>query len=166
MSTPVLINTLEFVEQSLEIHDKIRASDLPRVQEVLFSGRGDVEYRLVGSRGSRGKFYLQLDLRGTLGLMCQRCLNGLDYPFEIVRRFELVKDESDIPDSDLDDDDVDYLVIEPRLNVTDLVEEEVLLALPMSLRHEDGCSSGDGAPKERKPNPFQVLEGLKTGNKS
>jgi len=166
VSTPVLINTIEFAEQSLEIHDKIRASDLPRLQDVLFRDLGEFEYSLVGVRVARGRFALLLGVRGSLGLICQRCLDELDYQVEINKRFELVRDEALIPESDVDDDEVDYLVIEPKLNVTDLVEEEILLALPMSLRHENDCSSDAKALQGQKPNPFQVLEGLKRDTKN
>lgn len=166
VSAPVLISTLEFAEQSLEIHDKIRASDLPRLQDALFSNHGEIEYRLVGDRASRGKRALRLKVRGSLGLVCQRCLGELIYPVDIDRYFELIEDESFLPDSDLDDDDVDYLIIEPNLNVTELVEEEVLLSLPMSLRHEGDCSSSVKALQERAPNPFQVLEGLRATKKN
>lgn len=163
---PVFINTLEFAEQSLEIHGRIFVSNLPRLQDVLFSDRGEIEYRLAGGRSSRGKYALYLKISGSLMLVCQRCLDGLAYPIHIERRFELIRDESALPDSDLNDDEVDYLAIEPRLNVADLVEEEILLSLPMSLRHDGDCSSGTMTPQGRASNPFRVLEGLKANKEN
>lgn len=161
MSTSLLINTLEFAEQSLEIHDKILGSSLPRLRDVLFSGEGEIEYWLKGRRVSRDKLALQLKVHGGLGLQCQRCLGGLVFPVEIDRHFELIADESTLPDSDLDDDEVDYLVHDPKLDVIGLVEEEILLALPMAVRHESDCTLGADASGERKLNPFHVLEKLK-----
>lgn len=166
VSTPVLINALEFAEQSLEIHDKIRAANLSGLQDVLFSGEGDIEYRLAGKRAARGRLSLRLEIRGVLELICQRCLGRLAYPLSIDKDFELVANESALPESDLDDDEVDYLVIDPKMDVAGLVEEEILLALPMALRHEDDCTGSANKSHEQKPNPFRVLEGLKTSTKS
>jgi uncharacterized metal-binding protein YceD (DUF177 family) len=56
---------------------------------------------------------------------------------------------------------VDYLVADPKLSVESLVEEEILLSLPYSLRHKGGCVENVPSTSIGKPNPFQVLEGLK-----
>lgn len=164
MQTAVLINSLEFAKQSLEIHDKIRASSLPRLQEMLFSGSGEIEYRLLGGRDVHGKSLLRLVVDGQLGMICQRCLGQVEYPLSIDRHFDLVMNESALPELDADDE-VDCLVADPKLDVVALVEEEILLALPMAVRHQDDCAvSGHGLIK--KPNPFGVLQGLKTGDRN
>jgi uncharacterized protein len=164
--TQVLINSLEFAEQSLEIHDKIRASNLPGLQDVLFSDRGELEYRLVGRRAGRERLSLRLKVHGTLDLICQRCLGEMAYPVEVDRYFELVKDESAVPESDMDDDEIDYLVVDTKLDVAALLEQEILLSLPLALRHDGECSADGFQAKEQKPNPFRVLEGLKASTKN
>ncbi len=166
MSAAVLINTLEFAEQSLEIHDKIRASNLPGLRDVLFSGVGEIEFWLKGERVGRNKLALRLRMLAVLELSCQRCLGKLAYPLDIERYFELVVDESALPESDMEDDEVDYLVIDSKLDVAALVQEEILLALPMVSRHEEDCTANIGAAGGSKPNPFQVLEKLKAGPKN
>lgn len=166
MPISVLINALEFAEQSLEIHDRIRASKLPRLQDVLFSDSGEIEYRLVGECPVLGKHSLRLKAHGTLELICQRCLGKLTYPVSIDRHFVLVVDDSALPESDLEDDEVDYLVADPKLDVVALVEEEILLALPLALRHEDECVVAVNNTNPQKPNPFRVLEGLKISTRN
>jgi len=155
------IDSLEFAKQSLEIHDKIRASNLPGLKEVLFSGRGELEFSVVGGRLGRDKPMLRLEVKGSLGMQCQRCLDEMDYAVDIARTFALVADESALPDEEFEDDEVDYLVADPKLDVEALVEEEVLLSLPLALRHENGCAEEVASAVVGKPNPFQVLEGLK-----
>lgn len=166
MFAAVLINTLEFAEQSLEIHDKIRASNLPGLRDVLFADAGEIEFWLKGGRAGRSKLTLHMRIHAELELVCQRCLGKLDYPLDVDRRFELVADESALPESDMEDDEVDYLVIDPKQDVTALVQEEILLALPMVSRHEEDCTASGGAAADAKPNPFQVLEKLKVGPKN
>ena len=157
-----LIDSLEFAKQSLEIHDKIRASNLPGLKDVLFSGRGELEFRVVGGRVGRDKSGLKLEVKGALGVQCQRCLEEMDYVVDIARTFALVADESALPDEEFEDDEVDYLVADSKLDVEALVEEEILLSLPLALRHENGCSGEAASVQVGKSNPFQVLEGLKT----
>lgn len=166
MPNALLINSLEFAKQSLEIHDKILASNFPRLRDLLFSGQGEIEFRLAGGSDSRGRLVLNLVAGGTLEMACQRCLGRLDYPLAINRRYELVADESVLPESDIEDDEVDYLVADPKLDVLALVEEEILLALPLSVRHENDCTGGSVGQGVQKQNPFSVLEGLKTSSKN
>ncbi len=161
LSEQHFIDSLEFAKQSLEIHDKIRASRLPGLEDVLSSERGELEYRVVGGRLGRDKLTLRLEVQGVLGVQCQRCLGEMDYPVDIARTFVLVTDESALPDEEFEDDEVDYLVADPKMDVDALVEEEVLLTMPFALRHETGCADEVASVSVGKPNPFQVLEGLK-----
>ncbi len=156
-----LIDSLEFAKQSLEIHDKIRASNLAGLKDILFSETGDIEYRLTGGGRLRGKYSLHLAVRGTLIVRCQRCLGEMDYPVNLDRTFLLAKDESELPDEEFEDDEVDYLVVEPGLNVDALVEEEVILSMPLALRHENECPELMVSTSSGNPNPFKVLAGLK-----
>jgi len=160
---PILINTHEFIKQSLEIHGKIRASQIPAIQDSLFASQdmGEVEYSLSGDTERIGKPALRLDLTGKIKLCCQRCLGEMHYPLVSSTWFEVVADESAIPELD-EDDDVDYIVASTQFDVEALVEEELLLSLPLAPRHEEGACSGDvSIMTGQKQNPFKVLEGLK-----
>lgn len=155
------IDSYEFAKQSLEIHGKIRASNLPGLQGVLYSGQGELVYRIRGGRPERDKLTLKLEVNGMLEVMCQRCLNAMEYPVNLTRTFVLVADESAIPEDEFEHDEVDYLVANPELDVEALVEEEFLLSLPLTIRHENGCADDIFPATNGKPNPFKVLERLK-----
>lgn len=134
---------------------------MPGLKDVLFSGRGELVYRLMGRKVQPDRLSLHLDVEGVLGVRCQRCLEEMDFSVDITRIFILVASESEIPEDDLDDDEVDYLVSSPKMDVQALVEEEVLLSLPVAMLHEHGCTDATVSSVVGKPNPFQVLEGLK-----
>jgi len=160
---PILINTHEFIKQSLEIHGKIRASQILAIQDSLYASadEGEVSYTLSGDKSHRGKPSLKLDLAGQVTLCCQRCLGEMHYPLVSSTWFEVVADESAIPELD-EDDDVDYIVASTQFDVEALVEEELLLSLPLAPRHEEGACAGDvSIMTGQKQNPFKVLEGLK-----
>jgi uncharacterized protein len=155
------IDCLEFAEQSLEIHGKIRASNLLGLQDFLYSDLGKLEYRLAGGRLWQDKLALLLEVQGLLTARCQCCLGEMDYPVHIARIFVLVADESALPDEEFDDDEVDYLVSDPKLGVEALIEEEILLSLPLVLRHKEDCTGDIALASVGKPSLFQALAGLK-----
>jgi uncharacterized protein len=66
---------------------------------------------------------------------------------------------SDYALDDIDEnDEIDWLEANNEMNLCELIEDELLLAIPIAPVHENNCSklsmqSGD------KPNPFAVLKG-------
>jgi uncharacterized protein len=59
-------------------------------------------------------------------------------------------------------DDVEYLLADAPVDVVALIEDEVLLSLPLAPVHEDvHCNAALSAAREQKESPFKVLQGLK-----
>jgi uncharacterized protein len=158
------INGLEFARKALEIHDTIAVSQFSRLSDALASPEGRVDYRLIGGSSQDGRLRLQLYVHGGLRLSCQRCLEAFEFDLDIASNFFIVPDESAIPPSEEEADDEDYLIAETQMQVIDLIEDEILLALPLAPKHEIGRCGPDSKLNELKsPNPFVVLQGLKTG---
>lgn len=158
------INNIEFARKALEIHDIIAVSQFSRLRETLSSDEGVLNCRLVGSVSSEGKPRLQLYVQGTLQLSCQRCLEPFEFELDITSNFTIVADERAIPPESDDHDDEDYLVAETQMQVIELIEDEVLLALPLAPKHDDDqCAASSKLNELKKPSPFAVLQGLKTG---
>ena len=79
MSHQPVIDGFEFASAGAAQEGRLSLSAFPRLQDVLVSDSGEVEYRLRGVRDERGRPGLQLDVRGTLSLRCQRCLERLAF---------------------------------------------------------------------------------------
>ena len=60
----------------------------------------------------------------------------------------------------LEDDTRDFLPVERELDVVEVVEDEILLALPVAPRHEK-CGLPGAADAGERINPFAKLAGLK-----
>jgi len=110
--------------------------------------------------GNDGKPQLELILDGKCNLRCQRCLNALSYPIKLVCRLRLVS-EGETDSSDIEDDEVDSIPAEKRLDVLALIEEELLLSLPIATKHGSGECEISVEGLSRSNNPFTVLAGLK-----
>lgn len=161
MNEQVTINSLEFAKKSLEIHGTITSFALTRLGEWLHSGEESLNYRLRGFIGAQGSPQLALEVRGDLKLVCQRCLGPVAFKIDAKNNFILVPNEADLPPPEQDLDDKDYLVADPHLQVEWLVEEEVLLALPLAPRHSGvDCSAALSGSWGCKDNPFSALKGM------
>ena len=123
-----------------------------------------VRWRAVGSHrrvGGEDQIWLHLLADADVVLQCQRCLLPLDEAVHVDRHFRFVADEDSA--AALDDEIEDEVLALPKaLNLRDLVEDEMLLALPLVPRH-DVCPEavplqfGDVEEVEEKANPFASL---------
>ncbi len=163
MSEQIIINSLEFAQQAHEIHGRIAPLDLERLADVLVSQAGELRYSLVGGRDSQGGPELRLSVDGELELICQRCLQPMFQAVKIDARFIVVGSENQLPAPEEEPDDAEFLVADPHMNVVALIEDEVLLALPLASVHENCESAGaqEQQAQEQKESPFKVLQGLK-----
>jgi len=123
-----------------------------------------VRWHAVGSTrmvGGEQQIWLHLLADADVVLQCQRCLLPLDEAVHVDRRFRFVADEDAA--AALDDEIEDEVLALPRtLDLRDLVEDEMLLALPLVPRH-DICPEkipmqfGDVEEVEEKAHPFASL---------
>lgn len=164
MNLPV-INSLDFVRKEQEFRDTIPLLRFSRLGGILADTNGSLEITLNGRADKSGKPVLHLEARGVLKLICQRCLDSFEYPLDVAADFVIVTSEDAIPspDSDEYDDEVDYLVAETQMPVINLVEDEILLTLPLAPKHPDGLCGDAGKVELEKPSPFAVLKGFKAG---
>jgi len=103
---------------------------------------------------------LQLEISGVLPLACQRCLDAVPFDLDVNSLLELVPEGAELSEDELEDDTRDFLPVERELDVAELVEDEILLALPVAPRHEK-CGLPGAADAGERINPFAALSGLK-----
>jgi uncharacterized protein len=164
MKEQVTINSFDFAKDAREFRGTISPRDLERLGDVLFSGDGKLDYRLQGRADAQGKLSIHLHVEGELVLVCQRCLGALKHRVDTTAHFVIVPNEGMMPAPEDEQDDADYLIADPKLDVISLVEDEVLLGLPMVALHEAAeCGVIVTEAKEQKESPFKVLQGLKLG---
>lgn len=161
------IDSLDFAENGRQIDAQVPFAELPRLHDVLADIEGRLHYTLQGGRDQRGRPVLDLVIDGQCRLVCQRCLGAMDYA--VVHQVRLLLcDEAglDALDSERDEyeeDEFEAILADAHLDVTALLEDEILLSLPISPMHDRGAcqaTEGDDAQKGRR-SPFAILENLK-----
>lgn len=149
--------------------------DLTRLEAGLMALPGDtlpepVRWSATGEQrvpsGSPVETWLHLEARTHVTLQCQRCLQPMVEAVLIDRRFRFVAGEDEAARLDEESED-DVLVLSRAFDLPELLEDELILALPLVPRHE-ACpdplptAAGDEAVEEdAKPNPFAVLAALR-----
>lgn len=165
MPAPLVISNIDFARKALEVRGRIPVSQFPRLHNLLAGQDGELEYVLSGSVDSNSRPSLRLRVQGEMLLQCQRCLEPFEFALEIDSVFIIASDESAIPALPEDDEaltDEDYVVADTQMRVLDLIEDEILLALPYAPKHEAVQCKADGkADAMKRPSPFAVLEKLK-----
>ncbi len=115
--------------------------------------------------GGQPEIWLHLQAQAEARLGCQRCLQPAQFPLEIERSFRFVRDEATALEQDPEAEE-DLLVLSRSFDARELIEDELLLALPLVPMHEDceppAVKAAEAVVEEpERPNPFAVLAALK-----
>jgi uncharacterized protein len=124
--------------------------------------------------GGAPERWMHLRAQALVPLQCQRCLQTLAQPMAVDRWFRFARSEAEAErlDEELEED---VLVQPARLDLLELLEDELILALPIVPRHEGACPQPLPAPaadalpevdgEAAAPNPFAALAALRGGGK-
>ncbi len=114
----------------------IPVARLERITEFLASRDGMVTGSVALSRED-GRIAAEVELAAELSLRCQRCLKPMLLP--VASRSHVVLLVSEEESSSVPPELETALAPDGRLRLADLVEEELLLALPAAPRHPGAC---------------------------
>lgn len=126
----------------------------------------DAELRTDAGEGVQ--HWLHLRAEATFPMVCQRCLLPVDVPLLVERSFRFVADEATAEALD-DETEEDLLAISREFDLHALIEDELLMELPVVARHDEcpvpvtmeSSSEDFDAAEEKKPNPFAALSAFK-----
>ncbi|KMQ81155.1 hypothetical protein BPMI_01796c [Candidatus Burkholderia pumila] len=187
------LDLYDFAKSSRQAAGELRVSQMPRMlaevpadapdRDTMFTwqGKGSTQPELQDDGTDALQPYLRLAVHGSVWLTCQHCLKPYSQHLDIDATYRIVATEEEVDEYPLDNDEVEVIVGSRQFDFVDLIEEELLLSLPFVPKHnacpevhesllsdtdEDGlgeADKGDAPDKAGKPNPFAVLEKLKSG---
>ena len=161
MSEQAQIDGLRFAGEARHLTGELAVAAMPRLQDSVFEPAGRVLYELTGMTDRHGQPLIEVSVRGSIPLVCQRCLGRLDYDLARQSRLVLVEEGGDLPDVAQEDPQTETIPAAEVANVADLVEQEVLLGLPLAPVHEAPCTGQTDEPQAPADSPFAVLRALK-----
>ncbi|RJG01402.1 YceD family protein [Noviherbaspirillum sedimenti] len=162
----ILIDAFEFCRLGESRTGEFAVADFPRLVAELAVPSGVIRWTLTGGKHTLGYPQLTVTVTGAVQLMCQRCLTPYEFAIDVESVLVLAQDEvaADELEASLDDESLEVIAGSRQFGVTDLVEDEALLALPVSPRH-DVCPepSQQASPVggSKAPSPFGALKDWK-----
>ena len=177
------LNMQAFAQQGEALVETTPLHDLHRLTQEAHKthevqSESVVKWRALGElrehTGAEADVWLHLEASTSIGLTCQRCMQAVLMPVEVDQWYRFVATE-DIAMAEDDASEEDLLVMEPQFDLLALLEDELLMALPLVPMHAQCPESASKASQadtqstaamnedERveKPNPFAVLAQLK-----
>jgi uncharacterized protein len=141
----------------------LAVAQLPRLADLLFDRDGAVNYAVQGDTSAKGEPVLRVHLTADLAVSCQRCLERLPVHLDIKRDLVLVAEAVGLDPLEDEEDDMDAIPSVASLDLHDLLEQEIVLSVPMAPRHpENACDIHPEAVKIGEPaSPFSTLARLK-----
>jgi uncharacterized protein len=144
-----------------DIDFTIPLKEFPRVLPLLAAPDGEARGRVDFSREGRIAV-AEVTVTAEVLLQCQRCLSPLKWPVHSTARAALVATQAQA--AQVPETLETVLAPEYRISLRDLVEEELLLALPLVPRHEnDECAgerAGTHSEQSETHRPFGQLSEL------
>jgi uncharacterized protein len=157
----LIINNLEFAQTQQKLTDTVVVFDCKRLAEMLViqdknAEPATIHFELTGDYKRFRQPSLHLHIRTKLPVICQRCLDEMLVNVDLSFDYLI----SDVAMNALDEnDEMDWLEANNEMDLQELIEDELLLALPIAPTHDKNCNKLSMQSGE-KPNPFAVLKGL------
>jgi uncharacterized protein len=159
-----VIDVLELARSGRYVEGVVPIGNMNRLRSALREDAGAIGYRFDGFTDALGRPAARLSLHGELQLTCDRCGQPVIVPLDQSSTFYFVRNEADLAALPVDvDDDAEPLLGSEHFDLTSLLEDEAILAVPLSPRHDtcraerpDPAIPADGETTR----PFAVLQGL------
>lgn len=186
---PSRLDANAFCRNSQALEGCLALTELPRLHaavQVQPDGWPDAGFawsaagRFQHPTGRDAQWRVHLQAKGEVHLVCQRCLEAVQHRLTVETTLRFVPSEQQAEALDESSDDEDVLALPKRLNLHELIEDELILALPLVPRHEEcpvpvqaWIASAQSLPPDNlpdggmaehapeKPHPFAALAALK-----
>lgn len=164
-----------FSEATAQLAGTTALSELERLSQechpqggVVAPVQWTVEGELRPDLGGNPAVWLHLSAHLDLPVTCQRCLGPVAVPLSVDRWFRFVDDEATAEAQD-EVSEEDVLALEPRPDLLGLIEDELLMELPLVPMHPvcpeplsgSRAETQSGEEEPERPNPFAALANLR-----
>ncbi len=158
MRLPELIDPLLCASRGRHWQGKLSLSRMSRLADMIVNLEDEVDVDLRFHQAGRTPIVTGF-VRANIKVQCQRCLGPVNVEVDQAVSLGLV---TSLEEGDLLPESYEPLLLEQeRIRLADIVEDELILAIPPIPRHEH-CEVCDIQQEEvKRPNPFEVLTNLK-----
>jgi uncharacterized protein len=169
------VNVFDLARRGGELGGELQTTDLARLAGELRAVVSSIDYRFSAAIDERGRPAATVTLAGKMQLTCDLCGDAIDWPLQVTRHYFFVASEAALHALPIDVAEEEGLLGSDEFDLTSLIEDDIILALPMAPRHpscqtEHNAGSSIARPSlaedsDRRKNPFAALATRSVGNK-
>ena len=171
---PLEVDPFRLATREEHLQGTIPLKQMKRLISALSSGEGEVFIDVVFSVDINRVVLLTGNIKTDTKLICQRCMGEMELPIALDFQLAFVRSEAEM--ERLPEGYEVTLIEDTPVMLSDIIEDEILLALPSIPKHlDDNCSSDNMAKgwnsqqanetnteSVEQDNPFDILASLKT----
>ena len=167
---PRSLDVRKAAARGVTVSGSLSLAEMPRFLALLASDSGRVQANVECGRDEENHSVIAVTVEAEVSVVCQRCLEPMTLPMACSNRLAVVWTDEQAKHLPRE---LDPLISEDDCRLWEMVEDELILALPVFNYHEDpNCNEilnaldeapADEAEPDSKPNPFEVLAQLKPG---
>lgn len=171
---PLQVEPRKLADRGISFTGEIPLAKFTRAAELLINTDGAVHVSVAFSRDEQGLPLVRLELAAQVAMQCQRCLENAEISVSGRYNYVVVRSAAQAESIALPDNYDALESSDEPLDLLALVEDELLLCLPIVPKHPQGeCHSPPGYVEPQlsddettRSNPFSVLAQLKRDSKT
>ena len=167
---PPFLDLAHVVRQDINLSGRLAVKSMPRLVSALTSDGDVAEIELQAARDLGGRVMISGSIHASLQMTCQRCLESAEIDVRAEPNLAWVKSDAEVETLPAEYDPL--VSADGRVALAELVEDELLLALPLVPRHAEGACretrmtaapSASAPVEESRKTAFAELAKLKRG---
>ena len=170
---PFEIDPLRLAQNGLKLEGQLSLVDMPRLAKSLHSSNGVVNVKMAFDIDEMATPYMRGEFGTSVSVICERCMQPMALDLSVNCMLAMIIGERKVEGLA---EQYDPWVLENNdpVLLNAIIEDELILSLPLVPRHEKAClpdeawSVGEDdvamVEADKPVSPFAVLAGLKTKN--
>lgn len=160
---PATIDPIQLAERAARLSGTLALAGMPRLAESCADRQGSIDIELHFERSGDAKVYAAHgSVRAAVKVTCQRCLEPMTLSLVVRPQWLFVRagDGRETPP----DEEAEVIEVDRPVVLSELVEDELLLAMPMIPMHrlEECPARKYSATGKERESPFAGLMGRKS----
>ncbi len=166
---PIEIDPFRFAQNGIQLEGEIQLRKMPRLGQSLLSNEGIVNVKMEFDVDEVGTPFMHGTFSCSVSMICERCMKPMDVVLNTDSLLAMVISERKI-DGLAEQYEPWLLENNDPVELSTIVEDELILNLPLVPRHEEMCLPSDAwtvgddenIESEKRESPFAMLAELKT----
>ena len=163
LAVPNYISVNRLIKNREVLRGRLAISKLQALSDLVLCKKDSIEFEICSKKDELDKIFLMGQIKASLVLECQRCIKPYHFKIDSQFHLQLIENLDQIKDASLEIEPI--IMIDKQFSLYHLIEEEILLNLPLAGRHSDE-DLAKGLCKEfpklnvgttKSSNPFSLL---------